>query len=524
MNADKITNNIEGLYSDIRSLRADIQLLNTRHLFQKLLGHSNTFLQQWDNKLTDIAQKLEDCTQRKSAHIKVALMGVFSCGKSSFINSLLGEQLAPVDINELTQTITCFTYGSKLTIKDEKNQFYTLQDYEQAVQTPKQTHHFFITYPSPILEKMDFFDTVGLQGTTPKKRPEDELIFQTSDILLYLLGDEQGTLEKNEVEILKKLFESDKQGPELLYIVLNKSDQRGKECCLSVGKHIKELCAQEGIPLEDVLFYASNTPENWLEPDFLISERKRLLAELKKMALRYQLILKHKLMHILKTQKKEIETLKGSILDTLKNILSIANTEAQKIKEEIQENKKNMLNSYIKLIEKITDECLEDWITASEDFGQSLLTKQDSWFNFFKNPTYKINLNYFDEVFNYWNLTKSYQKLEKKAPIPAEIKKGLKNIFTHFSVLNQLEEKLTNKYGRWVKKGVPESEVEHAIQSIFQTVSYFFIQRGCKMLSPKIDAYMQEAAENNFLQAEELKKIKELKKIIVELLKKYTIH
>lgn len=518
MNADKITNNIEGLYSDIRSLRADIQLLNTRHLFQKLLGHSNTFLQQWDNKLTDIAQKLEDCTQRKSAHIKVALMGVFSCGKSSFINSLLGEQLAPVDINELTQTITCFTYGSKLTIKDEKNQFYTLQDYEQAVQTPKQTHHFFITYPSPILEKMDFFDTVGLQGTTPKKRPEDELIFQTSDILLYLLGDEQGTLEKNEVEILKKLFESDKQGPELLYIVLNKSDQRGKECCLSVGKHIKELCAQEGIPLEDVLFYASNTPENWLEPDFLISERKRLLEELKKMALRYQLILKHKLMHILKTQKKEIETLKGSILDTLKNILSIANTEAQKIKEEIQENKKNMLNSYIKLIEKITDECLEDWITASEDFGQSLLTKQDSWFNFFKNPTYKINLNYFDEVFNYWNLTKSYQKLEKKAPIPAEIKKGLKNIFTHFSVLNQLEEKLTNKYGRWVKKGVPESEEENAIQSIFQTVSYFFIQRGCNMLPTKIDAYMQEAAENNFLQAEELKKI------IVKLLKKYTIH
>ena len=518
MNADKITNNIEGLYSDIRSLRADIQLLNTRHLFQKLLGHSNTFLQQWDNKLTDITQKLEDCTQRKSAHIKVALMGVFSCGKSSFINSLLGAQLAPVDINETTQTITCFTYGSELTIKDEKHKSYTLQDYAQTVQDPKQTHHFLITYPSVILEKMDFFDTIGLQGIAKEQRPEDEFVFQTSDILLYLLGDEQGTLEKNEVDLLKQLFDGRKKGPALLYIVLNKSDKRGQEGCIFVGKHIKTLCAQEGIQLEDVLFYASNMPENWLEPDFLISERERLLAELKKMALRYQLILKHKLTHILHTQTKEIDALKRTIADILQKLLPIANAEAEKVKGEIQEDKNKMLVFYTKQVETIAEECLKDWINVDTNYDNSLLIEQNSLWDFFKDPTYEVNLDYFDEIYDSWNKTNAYHYLKEKGKIPPEIRKGFEGIFDNYSLQKNLITELTQKYARWITKGVPKRERKKAIECIFHKVNDVFIQRSRLILPIKIDAYMKEQAEKKLCHAEELKKI------IVELLKKYTIH
>ncbi len=504
---------------DIRSVRADIQLLARKHFFQQLLGPNNTFIQQWNDQLAGITQKVEECAQRKSAHIKVALMGVFSCGKSSFINSLLGAQLAPVDINETTQTITCFTYGSKLTIKDETHKSYTPQDYAQTVQDPKQMHHFLITYPSVILEKMDFFDTIGLQGTAKEQRPEDEFVFQTSNILLYLLGDEQGTLEKNEVDLLKQLFDGRKQDPALLYIVLNKSDKRGQEGCLFVGKHIKTLCAQEGIPLEDVLFYASNSPENWIEQDFLLSSRKQLEAELGKMALRYQLILKHKLTHILHTQTKKINALKQTIADILQKVLPIANAEAEKVKGEIEEDKRKLLVFYTKQVETIAEECLINLRNSDTNYDNSLLIEQNNWWDFFKDSTYEINLDYFDERYDSWNKTDTYRYLEKKGKMPPEIRKGFKTIFDNSSLQKNLTTELTEKYARWITKGVPKSEIKKAIQCIFHTVNYVFIQRSRLIFPIKIDAYMKEQTGQKLCHAEELKQItrKLLKKYIQQM-------
>ena len=44
-------------------------------------------------------------------NLKVAVVGSFSCGKSSFINSILEDEVAPVEIKPMTHGVTSFIYG-----------------------------------------------------------------------------------------------------------------------------------------------------------------------------------------------------------------------------------------------------------------------------------------------------------------------------------------------------------------------------------------------------------------------------
>lgn len=58
------------------------------------------------------AQRLEECRRRLDGPLRVALVGTVKAGKSTLLNALVGEEIAPTDATESTRVVTWFRHGS----------------------------------------------------------------------------------------------------------------------------------------------------------------------------------------------------------------------------------------------------------------------------------------------------------------------------------------------------------------------------------------------------------------------------
>ncbi|MYR05497.1 Isoniazid-inducible protein iniC [Gordonia sp. SID5947] len=60
---------------------------------------------------------LERCAQRLSEPLRIALAGALKAGKSTLLNALIGEELAPTDATECTKIVTWFHHGSSPSVR-----------------------------------------------------------------------------------------------------------------------------------------------------------------------------------------------------------------------------------------------------------------------------------------------------------------------------------------------------------------------------------------------------------------------
>ena len=101
-----------------KQLRDDIRAL-TKHLTQVrevLLKRSDVEIAQIGKECKRTADSIGELlkTQELPNDYKVAVVGRFKTGKSSFVNELLGAKLANEDTNPETAAITTFKHGSKV--------------------------------------------------------------------------------------------------------------------------------------------------------------------------------------------------------------------------------------------------------------------------------------------------------------------------------------------------------------------------------------------------------------------------
>ncbi|WP_280228177.1 dynamin family protein, partial [Nocardia cyriacigeorgica] len=54
---------------------------------------------------------LADCARRLDQPLRVALAGSLKAGKSTLLNSLVGQQIAPTDATECTRVVTWYRNG-----------------------------------------------------------------------------------------------------------------------------------------------------------------------------------------------------------------------------------------------------------------------------------------------------------------------------------------------------------------------------------------------------------------------------
>jgi predicted GTPase len=198
---------------------------------------------------------LEDIKKRLGrGELRIAVMGQFKRGKSSFINCLLGFDLLPVSVVPLTSIPTfirhgiqtkcyiCFYNGKpdivvKSSCEDIKA---TLIEYTTEEKNPKNkfcVSKAIVEFDNPILENGTIIiDTPGF-GSTYVHNTKTSLDFiKGCDAVLFLLSADP-PFTQTEVEFLKEV----KQHVSRIFFIINKTDQLNQEELSKLDSFIKKI-------------------------------------------------------------------------------------------------------------------------------------------------------------------------------------------------------------------------------------------------------------------------------------------
>lgn len=161
----------------------------------------------------DEIEQLHDLFQENK--YKVAVMGEFSTGKSTFLNALVGKRILFSSMREATGVITClqkgkkaeaviaFEDGNKRYVSLEKEQGYKeLEQYVDIKNTATKVSGITVFYPiNGFDEDIAFIDTPGLQGISTKQAEMTRNIVKECNATIMLI--KPNGLTAPELEILK---------------------------------------------------------------------------------------------------------------------------------------------------------------------------------------------------------------------------------------------------------------------------------------------------------------------------------
>lgn len=235
---------IPELEKKLAHAKADVYCANDTAISFKKMAQQALYLWQADN--TKIQEK-----------VRVAIIGDFSSGKSSFINSLLGESFCPVDVAASTSSITTFEYGDIKRIfcvdGDIKKEI-LLEDYNNLVTHQGKSgkkYQFEVFYPFDGFRDLELFDTPGFNNSNNN---EDEKVTlqkcQLADVIFFVFDINKGDIGN---DIKKKLLAIKEAKPSLqIHAIVNKSDQKPPVKI----KEIEQQLKQTGL-FVDVVSYSS---------------------------------------------------------------------------------------------------------------------------------------------------------------------------------------------------------------------------------------------------------------------------
>lgn len=207
--------------------------------------------------------------------LEVAIIGDFNAGKSTFINSVLGAPLCPIDVCPTTSAITRFTFGRAPAITCDARGPITDVEYAHAVRHPAgdsagptPVYRFEYAYPAPLLRDLVLVDTPGFAN--PDNPNDTELTIETTrqaDAVFFILDVNKGAIAQDTLELLSKIRSTARDGDRTpWYLVLNKADLRPTSKAVRVRDKLLE---QHGDLFRDALLYSAlRAPRGSTEPLF----------------------------------------------------------------------------------------------------------------------------------------------------------------------------------------------------------------------------------------------------------------
>lgn len=211
----------------------------------------------------------------------VALGGGFSSGKSSFLNSILGQEILPSGIRPSTSIPTYLVNGIDVEVHGI-NSFQScvqikIQDImllahgfgkDEADETEVTLGHLlsslFVSTPLQPFEHIALLDTPGYSkaDTVAYSAKTDEKISRTqlnsSNFILWFLTAESGTITESDIAFIKTLKPDI---PKL--IIVNKADKIFYDELEIVVEKIRDTLDIKGIKYLDVLTYSSDEPDDY---------------------------------------------------------------------------------------------------------------------------------------------------------------------------------------------------------------------------------------------------------------------
>ena len=185
-----------------------------------------------------IEENLKEISEKLAGNrFNLVVLGQFKRGKSTFINSLLGDKVLPTAVVPLTSIVTLIKHGERETIEV----FFTngerktisrdqLADYVTERGNPaneKKVKHVEVSYPSDYLKDGVFIiDTPGVGSTFENNTEMTYNYLPRVDAALFLLAVDP-PMSQSEISFLKDV----KEYVEKIFFIQNKIDYMEEEEC-----------------------------------------------------------------------------------------------------------------------------------------------------------------------------------------------------------------------------------------------------------------------------------------------------
>ncbi|MGN0614459.1 MAG: dynamin family protein, partial [Porcipelethomonas sp.] len=173
-------------------------------------------------ELTEIREALGASRKKLSSHkFSVGMLGEFKRGKSMVINSLLGDEILPSDIEPATATMNRVTYDinphAELLMKDGSTKGVDIGDLKnyitkitkESAKNAAEIEEAIVYYPCPFCQNnVDIVDTPGLNDDERMNRITEEVIPKLDAVVMVLVHD--NPFSSSEAEFVRtKLMTSD---------------------------------------------------------------------------------------------------------------------------------------------------------------------------------------------------------------------------------------------------------------------------------------------------------------------------
>jgi GTPase SAR1 family protein len=190
---------------------------------------------------TEHDPRLRDVLHRLDEPLRIALAGRVKAGKSTLLNALVGDRLAPTDAGECTRVVTWFrdghTYGVTLHPKEGRSRQAPFRREGGAIEvdlgglTPEQVDQLVVTWPSKSLRTATLIDTPGIGSLSAQvaRRSWDLLTTEEeetpADAVVYLLKH----LHATDLEFLRAFHDTEVSRPNPVNAigVLSRADEIG---------------------------------------------------------------------------------------------------------------------------------------------------------------------------------------------------------------------------------------------------------------------------------------------------------
>lgn len=400
-------------------------------LLSFLLKEKKRIYNKFPNPSKTLLNKFRRLEKRVYEPIKVAIVGQFSSGKSTFLNALLSHNILPSGITPVTAKISYIKYGDKFRLKvvykDLKEEYYPLNEIKNFTDQRENVNdisHLVLYAPVSFLKDITFVDTPGLNSTSSSDTKETFSVLEKVDGIIWLtLIDNAGkNSEKETLEKFSSLF-----GKKSLCVL----NQKDKHSYIDINKSLNYMKSEFSKYFEEVV---------------AISARDALQSR----------------SNTIKQQKQD---LKYNFIDLLENKVEISNDDYDLYKKQLVTielfdesiNTSLLKSSNINLILDFIDTKIRPHSYETKDVNikkeisniEGILTTQVEKFNLIYNELNNIKINYEDSqkksletIKNNFNqeLNNSYSKLEDIIDIVSlEIFKHIKPISkTYFKPMKNI--------------------------------------------------------------------------------------
>jgi small GTP-binding protein len=197
-------------------------------------------------ELGDLAADAARVVEAYDRPLLITVMGEFSSGKSTFVNALLGAEIAPVGITPTTATINIAKYGrerrGRVVYEDDRERELRWDELGAALSRlgadeARRIRHVEVLYPLDALERVNIVDTPGLNSILPEHEATARRFIAEADAVVWLftVGQAGKATEREALERIRA------EGKRVLGVV-NKIDQASPEDAARIVAHTqKEL-------------------------------------------------------------------------------------------------------------------------------------------------------------------------------------------------------------------------------------------------------------------------------------------